>query len=92
MPTPIDSRLLCFQMCSSAVMAMHSSSGIPWVPDTQPTFYRQYTTSSAMTAGGRVEPRYRMIGGMGLEPLNSRNGATRVANVQTAATAIMAIA
>ena len=46
----------------------------------------------AMTAGGRVEPRYRMIGGMGLEPLNSKNGATRVANVQTAATAIMAIA
>ena len=49
----MDSRLLCFQMCSSAVMAMHSSSGIPWVPVTQPTFLRQYTTSSAMTAGGR---------------------------------------
>ena len=40
-PTPMDSRLLRFQMCSSAVTAMHSSSGAPCGAASQSTLLTQ---------------------------------------------------
>ena len=46
-----------FQMCSSAVTAMHSSSGAPCGAAGQSTLLTQYTTSSAITAGGSASPR-----------------------------------
>ena len=59
-------------------MAMHSSSGIPWVPVTQPTFFRQYTTSSAMTAGGYGQRR----DGNGQGGYGQRDGQRRDGNGQ----------
>ena len=51
---------------------------------------RQYTTSVAMTAMGRMRPRYFTIFGTSRPP-NSRKGSARSKNVHTTHTAIMAI-
>ena len=91
MPPAIDISILRFHICSTPVIMIDISSGIPWLPRNMLTFLRQYITSIPKTAEGRYFPRYCTYAGVYLFSLNIKNGRKRVSIVAAIHIAIVII-